>query len=91
MKYYGMVGRNSKVKVTRSQNVKIPFFANNFVQNNVSESRQKLKCTLFSSLNVIMAVELTVSILKTDSGQRSEGSGDNDGLPWRRFVLFECI
>ena len=41
-----------KVKVTRDKKVKIVFFANNSVPKRPRELRQKLKSSLFSSLNI---------------------------------------
>jgi len=57
VKFYGIVGHNQwikivsdKVKVTTGQKVKA-IFLQITVQNRHSESRQKLKCSLFSSLD----------------------------------------
>jgi len=81
-----------KVEGTRGHKVKI-VFANNSVRNCHSESQQKLKCSLFDSLNISKYdcdVGLTVS--KLDRGQTSEWSGCNEiynslKLQWLNALL----
>ena len=68
------------VKTTRSQKVKIVFFAEKLCSKGHRESRQNLKCSVFNSLyiskNDYSRIRMTVS--KIGRGQRSERSRHNE-------------